>query len=241
MTIGVIGAGLIGGTIARLASAAGHDVVIANSRGRETLEAIARKIGARAVAAREAAMAGDLVILSMPQRAIASLSPTLFEATPTTTAIVDTGNYYPRTRDGIIAEIDDGMLESAWVAWRIGRPVIKAFNMIKARSLATRGCEKGTPHRIAIGLAGDDSVAKIRVANLIDQVGFDAVDVGSMSQSWRIQPGTIGYCHDYDALTLRAAMAATDRSRIAQYRQDADAFATEHAKLAGSIEAVSAA
>ncbi len=242
MQIGVIGSGLIGGTVGRLASAAGHEVLIANSRGPETLEELAWEIGAKAVRAREAATAQDIVVLSIPQLAVASLSPILFAATPAGTAIVDTGNYYPQTRDGIIAGIEDGLLDSEWVASKIGRPVVKAFNMIKARSLATGSTKPGTPHRIAIGVAGDDAEQRARVARLIDQIGFDAVDAGSLSESWRLHPGTIGYCHDYDATTLRAALAATtDRSRIAQYRQDGDAFATAHVKLLGSIDAVSRA
>lgn len=241
MNIGVIGAGLIGGTVARLASAAGHEVRIANSRAPETLREMARELGANAVSAREAAMAEDIIVLSIPQAAIAALPPGLFEATPRTAVVIDTGNYYPRTRDGVIGEIDDGMLDSEWVAGRIGRPVVKAFNMIKARSLATGGCERGTPGRIAIAISGDDPEAKARVAMLIDEIGFDPLDSGPLSESWRQQPGTIGYCHDYDVLTLRAALAATERSRIDQYRRDADAFASELVKLLGSVAAVGAA
>ncbi|RDJ22029.1 NADP oxidoreductase [Bosea caraganae] len=241
MKLGVIGAGLIGGAVARLASAAGHEVVIANSRGPETLAALAQEIGARAVSAHEAATAEDMVVLSIPFLAVASLSPDLFAATPAGAVIVDTGNYYPQARDGVIAEIEDGMLDSEWVAGRIGRPVVKAFSMLKARSLATRGRKPGTPERIAIAISGDDAQARARVATLIDQTGFDPLDGGAMSESWRQQPGTIGYCHDYDALTLRAALAATNRSRIAWYREEADAFAIEQIKLLGSIEAVSAA
>ncbi len=241
MKIGVIGAGLIGGTVARLARLAGHEVMIANARGPETLEALAREIGARAVPAREAALAADIVVLSIPQRAVAALTPELFAATPKTTAIVDTGNYYPQTRDGLIAEIEDGMLESEWVARKIGRPVVKAFNMIKAHSLATGGTKPGTPGRIAIGVAGDDVDHRSRVARLIDEIGFDAVDAGPLSESWRLQPGTIGYCHNYDALTLRAALAATNKAWIAHYRRDNDAFASEQVKLFGSIAAVGAA
>lgn len=241
MKIGVIGAGLIGGTIARLARTAGHEVVIANSRGPETLEEFAREIGATAVTAREAAMAPDLVVLSIPQAAVASLPPDLFGETPETTVIVDTGNYYPRTRDGFIAEIEEGLLESEWVARRIGRPVVKAFNIIKARSLATGGREPGTPDRIALAIAGDDPAARERVAIFIDQIGFDPVDAGDLSESWRMHPGTIGYCHNYDALTLRAALAAANRSWIAHYRLESDAFATEQVRLHGSVAAVGAA
>jgi predicted dinucleotide-binding enzyme len=238
MKIGVIGAGHIGKAVARLASAVGHDVVIANSRGPETMAEIARETGARAVSIQEAAMATDIVVLAIPQAAVVSLSPALFEATPETAAIVDTGNYYPQARDGVIPEIDGGVLDSEWVASRIGRPVIKAFNMLKAHSLAYLGKAPGTPERIAIAISGDDQSKKDKVATLIDQIGFDVVDSGPLSESWRHQVGTIGYCHDYDALTLRAALAATDGSRIAQYRADGDAFGRELVKLLGSVDAV---
>jgi predicted dinucleotide-binding enzyme len=186
-------------------------------------------------------LAEDIVIVSIPQPAVALLPPDLFRATPENTAIVDTGNYYPRARDGVIAEIEDGQLESEWVASRIGRPVVKAFNMIKASSLANNGREPGTPGRVAIGIAGDDPQAKTRVTVLIDQIGFDVVDGGLLADSWRLQPGTIGYCHDYDAITLRAAFTATDPSRVAQYRHEADAFAIELIRLFGSVAAVGAA
>jgi predicted dinucleotide-binding enzyme len=240
MKIGVIGVGLIGGTVARLASAAGHEVLIANSRGPETLAALAGEIGARAVTAREAALAEDIVVLSIPQLAVAALPAELFQATPATAAIVDTGNYYPQVRDGVIPEIEEGLLDSEWVASRIGRPVVKAFNMIKARSLATSGSEPGTPHRIAIAIAGDDPGARTKVATLIDEIGFDVVDAGALAESWRMQPGTIGYCHDYDALTLRAALAATSREWLTHYRQESDTFAREMVKLLGSVAAVGA-
>jgi predicted dinucleotide-binding enzyme len=238
MKIGVIGVGHIGKTVARLASAAGHEVMIANSRGSQTLLEIAAEIGARAVEVHEAALADDIVVLSIPQQAVANLPQDLFNATPRTATIVDTGNYYPRARDGAIAEIEEGMLDSEWVAQRIGRPVVKAFNMIKAHSLAAGGREPGALGRIAIAIAGDDAEARGRVATLIDQIGFDPVDGGALPESWRQQPGTIGYCHDYDALLLRAALAATDRSRIAQYRQDGDTFAIEIGKLLGGMDAV---
>jgi predicted dinucleotide-binding enzyme len=240
MKIGVIGSGLIGGAVARLASAAGHQVMIANSRGPETLEDLAKEIGARAVWASEAATARDIVVLSIPFPAVASLAPKLFAHTPEGAAIVDTNNYYPRARDGVIAEIEGGVLESEWVAGQIGRPVIKAFNMIKARSLATDGAPRGTPFRGAIGVAGDDASQKALVSTLIDQIGFDVVDAGPISESWRLHPGTIGYCHGYDALTLRAALAATNRSHIGHYRQEAEDFALAQIKLFGSVDAVGA-
>ncbi|MCV0413790.1 MAG: NAD(P)-binding domain-containing protein [Brevundimonas sp.] len=241
MQIGTIGSGLIGGTVARLAARAGHEVLISNSRGPETLQGLADEIGARAVTAEEAATAADIVVLSIPQGVVRILTPALFAATPATAAIVDTGNYYPSVRDGLVPEIEDGLLDSEWVQARIGRTVVKAFNMIKASSLAERGQGAGAAERIAISIAGDDAEAKTKVAILIDQIGFDVVDAGALSESWRMHPGTIGYCNNYDALTLGAALAAGDRSLIAQYRAASDVFARELVKAYGSVDAVGAA
>lgn len=241
MQIGTIGSGLIGGTVARLAALAGHEVLISNSRGPETLQALASEIGARSVTTEEAATAADIVVLSIPQGVVRSLTPALFAATPVAAAIIDTGNYYPSVRDGVVPEIEDGLLDSEWVSSRIGRPVVKAFNMIKASSLAEKGRPSGAPDRIAISIAGDDAEARAKVATLIDQIGFDVVDAGVLSESWRMHPGTIGYCNNYDAITLRAALAAGDQSLIAQYRRMSDAFAAELIKAYGSVDAVGAA
>ncbi len=241
MKIGVIGAGHIGKAIARHAVAASHDVVIANSREPQTLTEIAREIGARAVTARDAAAAEDIVVLAITPAAIKSLPQDFFAVTPGAAAIIDPINYYPRTRDGAIAEIDNGMLESEWVARRIGRPVVKAFNMIKANTLATGARARGAAGRVAIGLAADEAGARERVAGFIDEIGFDPVDAGVIAESWRLQPGTTGYCHDYDATTLRVAIEASDRSHLAFYRQQSDAFASGLVKLMGSVDAVGAA
>ena len=240
MKIGVIGAGAIGKTLAWLARSKGHDVTIANSRGPRTLASLAEEIGVTAVTAHQAATAEDMVVLAVPQRAVLDLPPDLFAVKAEASVIVDTGNYYPKTRDGVIAEIESGMLDSEWVARQIGRPIVKAFNMITATDLATGGRESGTRGRIAIAVAGDELAAKARVSMLIDQIGFDPVDTGALSESWRQQPGTIGYCHGYDAIRLRAAMAATASSRIAEYRQDSDAFGSELVKVFGSAAAAGA-
>lgn len=240
MKIGVIGAGAIGKTLARLARSKGHDVTIANSRGPKTIASLAEEIGVTAVTAHQAAMAEDIVVLTIPQKAVLDLSADLFAVKADASVIVDTGNYYPRARDGVIAEIESGMLDSEWVARQIGQSIVKAFNMITATDLATGGRQSGTHGRIAIAVAGDELAAKARVSTLIDQIGFDPVDTGALSESWRQQPGTIGYCHGYDATRLRAAMAATDPSRIAEYRQDSDAFGSELVKIFGSAAAAGA-
>lgn len=237
MDIGIIGAGPIGGAVARLARAAGCTVRIANSRGPATLVDFAARIDVRAVTAAEAATASDIVILSTPPAALDTLAA-VFAATPTSAAVVDTLNYYPATRDRPIPQIDAGLLESEWVAQVIGRPVVKAFNMLKANSVEQLGAAPGTPGRLAIALAGDDADTKAKVARLIDDMGFDPLDAGNLSESWRFQPGTLGYCHDYDRLTLSAALAATEAGRADDYRRAADAFATELVRRLGSIDAV---
>ena len=109
--------------------------------------------------------------------------------------IIDTGNYYP-LRDGFIAEIDEGMVESEWTSHMLGRPVIKAFNNIVADSLLHRGLPKGSKSRIALPVSGDDARAKELVIGLLDQIGFDAMDAGPLSESWHYQPGTPAYCPD---------------------------------------------
>src|SRR5262245_23849754 len=139
MRIGIIGAGNIGGTLALRLVRRGHQVSIANSRGPESLADLAARIGATPVSVVEAARAGDVVILAIPTKTIADLPPGLFANVPPGVVVIDTGNYHPELRDGRIDAIDRGMPESRWVAERLGRPVIKAFNTIVARSLLTKG------------------------------------------------------------------------------------------------------
>ena len=112
------------------------------------------------------------------------------------------------------------MLDSQWVAQQIGRPVIKAFNNILAKSLLEKGVPRGTRGRIALSVAGDSSDAKSAVLRLVDDLGFDPVDGGDLDESWRQQPGTPAYCHDLEAAALRRALAEAERSRIAEYRAE---------------------
>src|SRR5918995_6962923 len=121
MRIGIIGAGNIGGTLARRFTALGHDVSIANSRGPETLAALARETGAKPVTVQEAARAGDVVVVTIPQKSIPRLPAGLFDGVPDDVVVVDTGNYYPQ-RDGRIDAIEKAT-ESRWVSQQLGRPV----------------------------------------------------------------------------------------------------------------------
>ena len=137
--------------------------------------------------------------------------------------IIDIGNYHPELRDGHIDAIDGGMPDSQWVAQQIGRPVIKAFNNIFAKSLLEKGVPRGTRERVALSVAGDSSDAKAAVLRLVDDLGFDPVDGGTLDESWRQQPGTPAYCRDLEAAALRRALAEAERDRIAQYRAEQEA------------------
>jgi len=218
MKIGIIGAGNIGGTLARRLVALKHQVSVANSRGPESLAAFARETGAHAVTVEEAARAGDVVIISIPLKSIPRLPRDLFQGVPDSVVVVDTGNYYPRQRDGRIDPIERGATETRWVADQLGRPVLKAFNNIYARHLLDRGKPKGTAGRIALPIAGDDPRAKEVVTRLLDELGFDAVDGGGLDESWRQQPGTPVYGTDFDVPGVRRGLAEAKQERPAEFR-----------------------
>src|SRR5436309_7042042 len=223
MRIGFIGVGNMGGTLARRLAKLGHQVSIANSRGPESLTALAAEIGATPVSVVDAAKAGEIVIISIPTNAVADLPRDLFANVPSSVVVIDTGNYHPELRDGRIDAIDRGMLDSQWVAQQIGRPVIKAFNNILAKSLLEKGVPSGTAGRIALPVVGDSSDAKATVLRLVDDLGFDPVDGGDLDNFWRQQPGTPAYCRDLEAGALRRALTETVRSRIAEYRAEEEA------------------
>jgi len=221
MNIGIIGAGHIGSALASGLVALGHDVVIANSRGPETLGDVVAETGASAVSTWDAARGRDLVVVTIPQCRVPDLPDGLFDGVPDEVVVVDTNNYYPRNRDGRIDPIEGGMTESRWVAQRIGRPgLVKAFNNIQAARLRTDGRPAGDPERQALPYAGDDAHAKQTVAGLIDALGFDPVDAGSLDDSWRQQPGTPCYGVPLSESDLRAALAAAPRSRPADFRAE---------------------
>jgi 8-hydroxy-5-deazaflavin:NADPH oxidoreductase len=167
-----------------------------------------------------------VVIVSIPVKNVPRLPPKLFEGVPDEVVVVDTGNYYPQQRDGRIDPIEKGATESRWVADRLGRPVVKAFNNIYARHLLERGKPKGAAGRIALPVAGDDKRAKDVVIRLLDQLGFDGVDAGSLDESWRQQPGTPVYGTDLDVAGVRNALAEAKPER-------AHAFKAEDAAPAG--------
>jgi len=217
MKIGIIGAGNIGGALTRRFTALGHEVFVANSRGPESLEDLARETGAKPVTVQEAAHAGEVVVVTIPEARIPELPKDLFDGVSDNVVVIDTGNYYPRERDGRIEEIEGGMTESRWVAHQLKRPVVKTFNNIYAKHLLERGQPAGTPGRIALPVAGDNPRAKALVMRLVDELGFDPVDAGSLDESWRQQPGTPVYATDFDADGVRRGLSAASEERKPQW------------------------
>ena len=223
MKIGIIGAAGMGSTLARHLARLGHEVTIANSRGPMSLVSLANEVGARPASVEEAARAQDIVILAIPTKAVTDLPRGLFASEPSQLVVIDVGNYHPELRDGRIDAIEGGLLDSQWVAQQIGRPVIKAFNNIYAASLRDKGLPKGAPGRIALPVAGDSADARAIVLRLVDEIGFEPVDNGELTNSWRQATGTPAYCKDLEAAALRRALAETDRSRVAAYRVEEEA------------------
>jgi 8-hydroxy-5-deazaflavin:NADPH oxidoreductase len=218
MKIGIIGAGNIGQVLATRLVERGHEVSIGNSRGPQTLGNVARETGATPAELREVVKGAAVVVVTIPEKKVLNLPASLFVDIPEKTVIVDTGNYYPRQRDGRIEEIEAGMPESAWVSQGIGRPVIKAFNNIYADHLRNLGKPAGTPGRIALPVSGDQPDAKAVVMQLVDEMGFDAVDNGTIAQSWRQQPATPAYTKDLDATALCAALQQAEPTRKPEWR-----------------------
>jgi predicted dinucleotide-binding enzyme len=217
MNIGIIGAGHIGGTLTHRFSALGHRVSVANSRGPETLAGLARETGAKAVTVKQAAHAGEVVVVTIPLVHVPDLPEDLFSDVLGSVVVIDTCNYYPQ-RDGRIDEILAGTPESVWVGEQIGRPVVKAFNNIRAQHLMEMGRPAGSPGRIALPVAGDDIPAKRIVTRLVGELGFDAVDTGALSESWRQQPGTPVYAADLDAEGVRRALREASKERRPEFR-----------------------
>ncbi|WP_371484050.1 NADPH-dependent F420 reductase [Kitasatospora sp. NBC_00315] len=219
MKIGIIGAGNIGGNLTRRLTALGHDVSVANSRGPETLKALAEETGATPVEAAEAARGAAVVVVTVPLLKVPDLPAGLLDGAAEGFAVIDTNNYYPQERDGRIAAIEDGGLtESRWVEGHLGHPVIKAFNGTYAQDLLDKALPAGDPDRIALPVAGDEEVAKRTVRALIDELGFDSVDAGGLDDSWRQQPGTPVYGLRAGVEAVTKALAETSPERPEEFR-----------------------
>jgi 8-hydroxy-5-deazaflavin:NADPH oxidoreductase len=220
-TIGFIGSGMIGGTVARLSLAAGHRVVMSNSRGPETLQDLVAELGPLATAATcaQAAEAGDLVVVSIPVRAVGDVPAKPLAGKP----VLDTGNYYPQ-RDGQIEVLDNGALTSSGLLQRYlpDAHVVKVFNNIYYKHLESLTRPSGASDRTALPIAGDDAAAKTAVTAYLDSIGYDAVDGETLADSWRQEPNTPVYGapygpfssetgHPANAATIRTALAAANR------------------------------
>ena len=235
MNIGIIGAGHIGSALAVRLTSLGHSVRIANSRGPETLKDVAQKTGATPATAQEAAHHGEIVVVTIPLKNIPDLPQDLFAGVAADVPVIDTSNYYPMLRDGHLPELETGTLtESEWVQQHLGRPVVKVFNNIYADHLQNKGLPAGTPGRISLPVAGDDTAAKQKVMALVDELGFDAVDDGSLHESWRQQPGTPSYGADLPADKLREHFASLGTTRTeAQHGE----YLANHAKAEEAMAA----
>jgi hypothetical protein len=210
-TIGLIGAGHIGSQLARLAVARGYDVIVSNSRGPDTLRPLVDELGphARAGTPAQAAEAGDIVIVTIPLKNVGDVPVAPLAGK----IVIDTNNYYPQ-RDGHIRELDEERTTTSELLQRHlpTSKVVKAFNHLYAAALTTDGQPAGTPNRRALGMAGNDAKAKATVAGLIDQFGFDVVDMGPLSESWRLQRDTPGYGPRRNAEELQKDIAAARRT-----------------------------
>ncbi|MEU6235786.1 NAD(P)-binding domain-containing protein [Kitasatospora sp. NPDC047058] len=219
MKIGIIGAGNIGGNLTRRLTALGHEVAVANSRGPQSLAALAEETGATPVTAAEAARGARVVVVTVPLKNVPDLPSGLFDEAAEGVAVIDTGNYYPQQRDGRIAGIeDDGLTESRWTERHLGHPVIKAFNGTYAEDILGRPRPQGDPERMALPVAGDDEAAKQVVRGLIDELGFDTVDAGGIDDSWRQQPDTPVYGLRGGVDAVVGALAAASPERPASFR-----------------------
>jgi 8-hydroxy-5-deazaflavin:NADPH oxidoreductase len=220
-TVGLIGSGHIGSTVAKLAIAAGHNAVLSNSRGPETLRDLVAELGPGARAATIAdAAAGDIVVISIPVKAY----PDMLAEQLADKVVMDTGNYYPQ-RDGQIPELNSGSLTtSEYLARQLPRSeVIKVFNNIFFKHLASLARSAGAPDRSYLPIAGDSSAAKAKVTEFLDSIGYGVIDVGPLAEGWRQEPDTPVYGAPYgsfddekgtsaDADVIRTALAAAVRA-----------------------------
>ena len=210
MKIGVIGAGFIGRAVAQLALAAGHEVMLSNSRGPHTMSSVVSGIlGVQVGSADDAAKFGDVVLVAIPLEHYRSV-PAQWLAGKT---VMDANNYYPN-RDGHIPVLDRfETTTSRLLAEHLPHShVVKVFNAIFAPDLTQDARPHGAPDRRALPVAADDDAAKARVITLLDELGFDAVDAGSLDESWRLERGKPAYCVALDQAGLKAALAAAERT-----------------------------
>ena len=209
MKIGIIGTGAIGSILAEKLSAAGHQVKVTNTREMAELTKIAASLGAAAATIQDVVKEVEVIIFSIPFKAYKDLPENLLRDVPQDVIIMDTSNYYP-LRDGELPGLK-GKTESEYISETLGRPVIKVFNNILEYTLKHKGKAAKEEGRIAISVAGDNEEHKKVAAELVDLIGFDAVDGGSLAQSWRQEPGTPAYCTELNAKELKHAISSAEK------------------------------
>ncbi|MCR8866671.1 NADPH-dependent F420 reductase [Priestia megaterium] len=209
MRFGIIGAGSIGSIISKKLVKNGHDVKIADARGIEHLEG--KELTGTPVRIEDAIKNIEILIISLPTKAMPSIR-NIIDQVGEEVIIVDTSNYYP-FRDDEIEEIENGMVESVWVSNQLGRPVIKAFNNLLAYTLENEGTSEDSSGRIAMAVSGNDPSQKQVVMDVVYELGFDAVDSGSLSDSWRQQPGTPAYCTELTKDELMKALKKANKEK----------------------------
>jgi predicted dinucleotide-binding enzyme len=186
-TVGIIGSGMIGANVARLATAAGLNVVICNSRGPETLADLIAELGpnARAATLPDVAASTDMIVLAVPFAIYADLPVDTLAGK----IIIDTLNYYPQ-RDGVMPEVKTGAIATSEIVQRhlTGSQLVRAINNVDFVRLLTNARPAGAADRSALPVAGDDAAAKAAVVGFLDKIGYDAVDMGPLSESWRSEP-----------------------------------------------------
>ncbi|OJV83108.1 MAG: hypothetical protein BGO34_22605 [Bacteroidia bacterium 44-10] len=230
MNIGIIGAGNIGGTLARRLSQLNHNVTIANSREPETLKELATEINVKTGTVYDVARNNDIVVITIPQKNILNLPKDLFDGVKDDMIIIDTCNYYPLLRDGVIDELEQDLTNSEWVQTKIQRPVVKAFNSIAFTSLANASRPKGDNNRVALPVSGDREKDKEVVSDLLNQLGFDSFDVGELKNSWKYEPGTPIYCMDFNLETLKRKLNELGMVRTPEIRTNINSRRTAQEK-----------
>lgn len=210
MKIGVIGAGFIGRAVAQLALAAGHAVMLSNSRGPQTMSSVRSGIpGVQVGSAQDAAQFGDVVLVAIPLEHYRSV-PAQWLAGKT---LLDANNYYP-DRDGHIPALDrfETTTSRLLAEHFADSKVVKVFNAIFASDINRDARPHGAPDRRALPVAADDATAKAYVIALLDELGFDAVDAGTLDESWRFERAKPAYCVPLDKAGLKDALAAAERT-----------------------------
>ncbi|MCM3772451.1 MULTISPECIES: NADPH-dependent F420 reductase [Priestia] len=227
MRFGIIGAGPIGSIISKKLVKNGHDVKIADARGIERLEG--KEFSGTPMRVEDAIKNIEVLIISLPIKAMQSIR-NIIDQVEEEVIIVDTSNYYP-FRDGKIEEIENRVVESVWVSNQLGRPVIKAFNNLLAYTVENEGASEDSTGRIAMAVAGNDPSHKQIIMDVVHELGFDSVDSGSLSDSWRQQPGTPAYCTELTKDELTKALKKADKEKAPLLRDKVmERFAELHAE-----------